>query len=465
MKKPLRILILEDNSVDALMMQHLITKEFGACEFRFATNKNTFILAIEEFTPDLILSDNTLPSFNSTEALKWVRQRYPHIPFILVTGTVSEEYAADILKLGADDYILKDRMGRLPAAILAAIKKRQVLKELTDYKYALDQTAIVAITDQKGLIVYANHNFCKISKYALVELIGKDHRIINSQYHTPAYIKKLWQTIARGGIWRGEFRNRTKDGHLYWVDTTIIPLLNIHGKPEQYLSIRIDITERKNIEQELREQQKNEQLRITATALEAQEKERHAIGIELHDNVNQILVATSLILSLAKEQPERSEEFIASSIQYIQNAISENRKIAHLFIAPDLEKESLKEQIDNLRLTMLESSGMESSIKDEGFDEALLDKKRKINIYRIAQEQFTNIVKYSQATKVSVQLSTRNDHFKMIIHDNGIGMDAKKKTSGVGLLNMNGRLSIFKGTMLIDSAPEKGFRLEVKIPI
>lgn len=465
MNKPLRILILEHNNGDAHIMQHLLSKEFGASEFRLVTNKDTFISAIEEFTADVILSENMLPSFNAAEALKLARQRYPHIPFILITGTVSETYAANILKLGADDYILKDRMVRLPAAIEAAIKKRRALKELMDYKYALDHSAIVAITDPKGIIVHANENFCKISKYSADELIGQDHRMINSGYHPADYIKKLWRTIARGNIWRGEFRNRAKDGHNYWVDTTIIPLLNSHGKPEQYLSIRNDITGRKRVEEELLEQQRNEQVRITATALQAQEKERHAIGIELHDNVNQILVGTNLILSQAKVQPERSAELIAFSMQNIQDAISENRKIAHVFVAPDLEEGSLKEQIDNLRLTMLESSGMESSINDEEFDEALLDKDRKINIYRIAQEQFTNIVKYSKATMVSIHLFTTDNYFKMIINDNGMGMDVKKKTKGVGLLNINGRLSIFKGSMLIDAAPGKGFRLEIKIPI
>ena len=465
MKKSIRIILLEDNKEDAMIMQRLLLKELGACEFKLATNKKTFISAIEEFNADVILSDNTLPSFNSTEALKMARLRVPHIPFILVTGTVSENYAINILKLGADDYILKDRMVRLPAAIEATIKKRRALKELIDYKYALDHSAIVAITDPKGIIIYANEKFCKISKYDATELIGQDHRIINSGYHPATYIRELWQTIAKGKIWRGEFRNRAKDGHHYWVDSTIIPLLDINGKPKQYLSIRFEITERKKIEQELREQQRNEQVRITATALEAQEKERHAIGVELHDNVNQILVATSLILSLAKEQPEKTGQFIENSIKNIQDAISENRKIAHLFIAPDLENASLKEQIDNLRLTMLGSAGMESSMIDDGLNEALLDKDRKINIYRITQEQFTNIVKYSNATKVSVQLWTTNDHFKMIINDNGTGMDKKKKTSGVGLLNIKGRLSIFKGTMLIDSSPGKGFRLEIAVPV
>ncbi len=255
MKPNLKILILEDSSTDAELIQRLLDKEKMNAEFHVAMDKKSFLKALKEFFPDVILSDNSLPQFNATEALRITRQRYIHIPFILVTGTVSEEYAADIIKAGADDYILKDRMARLPAAIEAAIKKRKSLKEITDYRLALDQSAIVAITDQTGIIIYANNKFCEISKYPVEELIGQDHRIINSGYHPASYIKNLWKSIANGKIWRGEFRNKAKDGSFYWVDTTIIPFLDENGKPYQYLSIRIDITERKKAEQELVESQ------------------------------------------------------------------------------------------------------------------------------------------------------------------------------------------------------------------
>ncbi|MHB1116310.1 diguanylate cyclase domain-containing protein [Sideroxydans sp.] len=141
-------------------------------------------------------------------------------------------------------------------------ESRRALDTLRHHKYALDQHAIVGVSDVKGKILYANDQFCKISGYSQDELIGQDHRILNSGFHSKAFFREMYRTIATGSVWHGEICNRKKDGALYWVATTIVPYVNEEGKPAEYISMRTDITARKRAE---------ESLRVAAVAFETHE--------------------------------------------------------------------------------------------------------------------------------------------------------------------------------------------------
>ncbi len=181
---------------------------------------------------------------------------------------------------------------------------REALAELQSQKFALDQHSIVAITDRHGRITYANDRFCEISQYTRAELLGQDHRLLNSGYHPRAFFQEMYATIGRGQVWHGEVRNRKKDGDIYWVDTTIVPFKDDSGRPYQYVAIRTDITARRLYEEEL--QQARDQ---ALAAVEAKSRFLATMSHEIRTPMNGALGMTELLLDtpLDAEQREYAE--------------------------------------------------------------------------------------------------------------------------------------------------------------
>jgi PAS domain S-box-containing protein len=204
--------------------------------------------------------------------------RYEDLPLETRDGRkIAVEFVSNVYQAG-DKKVIQCNIRDITERKRTEDQLKASVKEIGDLKSALDQHAIVAITDPQGKITYANDKFCAISKYSRAELLGQDHRIVNSGHHSKEFIRDLWTTIEHGRVWQGEFRNQAKDGSLYWVDETIVPFLNDQGKPRQYVAIRTDISERKvaeekilqlNVELEQRVIERTAQLQAANEELEA----------------------------------------------------------------------------------------------------------------------------------------------------------------------------------------------------
>jgi two-component system sensor histidine kinase UhpB len=479
----LKILLLEDSKSDAEeIMRRLKLNEKFNCEFRLAAGKDAYLKALDDFIPEIVLSDHSLPQFDSKEALEIARERFPDIPFIMVTGTISEEYAIDMIKAGVDDYILKDRMTRLPAAIMASVQKRKAGKEkkMLEQEREFDRNNLKALINNTNDLMWSidrNFNFI-ISNEAfdkmIMALTGQTVQSGSNVFPEGFYheqLSRFYEYYERAFSGEGftvvEYAGPPVDR---WSEISFYPIYNGDIVTGASCFSR-DITHRVIAEKEIAvyknailAQKINEQKKIARAIVKTQEKERNYLGQELHDNVNQILAATKMMLSVALAEPEKCPELIAISQTNIENAIEENRKIAQGLVIPDFETIPFREQLNHLTDNMLKKAGIYVIMDTSGFQEELLDDEQKLAVYRAAQEQYTNIIKHAAAGLVYILLRTTTDQFKMIIFDNGKGQAAASKKPGIGLRNIKGRLGLFNGTAKIEATPGKGFSLEIIIP-
>jgi len=336
------------------------------------------------------------------------------------------------------------------------------LKELSDYKIALDESSIVSITNHAGIITYVNSNFCKISKYSAEELLGKNHRVVSSSFHDKDFIKNLWATISAGKIWRNEVRNKAKDGEIYWVDATIVPFLDKKGNPVQYVAINRDITEKKLIEQELVKQKVEEQKRVTRAMMTAQENERNHLSEELHDNVNQILAGTKLYLGMIGQDKPELKDLLKYPSELIDSTIAEIRSLCHWLSTPP-KNVDLNQMVKDLLETFSKSTSIKSGFT-YSVTSLVLDDDLKLNIYRIIQEQINNIVKYARAKNVNISIIENNKVLEIITKDDGVGFNVNAKRKGIGIYNMMHRISSYNGEINIISSPGKGCTIAISIP-
>ncbi len=343
------------------------------------------------------------------------------------------------------------------------------LKELQDTKFALDQSAIVATTNVEGKITYVNEKFCQISGYSEAELLGQDHRIINSGYHPKEFFRQLWATIVGGEVWTGEIRNLTKGGELYWVDTTIVPFLDDHRKPYQYMAIRFEITERKRAEAQLREQETLARLGEMA-AVVAHEVKNPLAGIR---------GALQVIGGRMKEEaPERA---VIDDIQTRIDAL--NQMVQDLLVfarptPPTMTPTSVTTLLSATASMLRQDpawADVEIVLPDEG-PTLWLD------AVQLQVVLFNLLVNAAQAMngqgRVEVTVETTGEWCEIAVRDNGPGFDAdtgdklfepffttKHRGSGLGLSTAKRVVEMHHGTLTDESGDGGGAVMQIRLPM
>lgn len=346
--------------------------------------------------------------------------------------------------------------------------KKKVEEELRLLSLIAKETdSSIILTDLEGRITWVNEAFTTTTGYTFEEVVGQlPGPLLDCPEKDPEIKRFLDQKVRAGEPFQLEIQNRKKDGGTFWWEVHYQPLYNSEGVVEQFFSMNTDITERKLLQQHLDQEREQFRKRLTAAAVEASEAERAHVGRELHDNVNQVLTTVKLYLELMACGEEFNKELLGKAVQLVQTSITDIRFLSKRLSAPTLGDISIKETLCELVESFVLTKAINFTVDTTSFKWHNMPKELHLAIYRIAQEQLTNIIKHSGAKNVSVALLQSTNTVVLEIKDDGVGAQPKtNKTRGIGIANMISRAEMFNGKIDIESEPAKGYTLRTVFPV
>jgi two-component system sensor histidine kinase UhpB len=266
--------------------------------------------------------------------------------------------------------------------------------------------------------------------------------------------------------WQMEYRYVQSDGNTRHVINKAFVVREKDQKPTRLIGALQDVTKLRKLEQKMHEDQISVRKKLVRMVIQAQEKERNEIGKELHDNISQLLATSKLMIEVARQSPDKTAEILDQCSTLISSAIRENRILSHRLIAPSMDAADFCESISMLA-DMLNTSGqMNVTVTLPQIDEVnMLQEELRLNLYRIIQEQVSNVLKHSNARNVHLKVYICAGQVNIRISDDGKGFDPNVKTDGVGLRNIRSRVEMFNGSTCINAAPGKGFELAIAISL
>jgi len=470
--KKLRILILEDSAADAELAMDELQEAGIAFVSEIVERRDAFIKALEEFSPDIILSDYSLPSFDGLSALEIARAKSPDTPFIFVSGAMGEETAIEFLQKGATDYVLKNRLSRLGPAVSRALHEAEVkrerrraeeeLREASFYARSLIEASIdpLVTIDAGGRIADVNQATETITGFSREQLIGSS---FPDYFTEPEKAQKAYEEVFSKGfvrdypleIWHAS--GRTTPVH---YNASLVR--NEAGDVKCVFAAARDITERVSAEKRILAN--NELLRqLTWELVMAEERERRNIAVDLHDNIGQTLAITKMKVEFLLEQSTRCGlgDSVAEIRDMMEQSIRQTRSLMKDISPSVLYELGFVEAVEWLGEQISSQHGLQVVVKKDAKIPAI-DEEVQILLFRAVRELLLNIVKHAGAKRASILLQKSGGSIKITVQDDGTGFDvsaidrASKKGGGFGLLSIRERISYIGGRFEIETGKRQG---------
>lgn len=495
-KTELNILMLEDDLMDAELSkeQLLLLNEYN-CIVNIVSNKKSYIKALENSFPDLILCDYNLPNYTGLEALNYLKEKNPLIPFIFVTGAMNEETAADAIKAGAWDYVVKDRLFRLPLAVrsvlklkeekrIAALAEEKVNRLLT----AIEQTSVqIVVTDKNSKIEYVNKRFTEVTGYTAEEAIGKKISFLSAGMDSLENNRKAHDSLLKGNIFRGEVQTKKKDGTSYWELVSITPIKNSENEITNFVAVKEDITLRKKMEHELIE---------ARNKAERSDKLKDAflqnLSHEIRTPLNAIVGFSGLLEeteNLSNEKLNYYTSIINNSSKQLLSVVSDVLTISsiqtgQITIHSDVvDINNLFDELYDTYYPMVEEKNIYFKCSKQMETDRINIRTDESKLTEILNNLLSNAIKFTNKGSIELGYRIVSNNIEFYVKDTGIGISKDDQISiferfrqaeesihtnyggtGLGLSISKSFAEMLNGTISVDSEPNIGSTFCLSIP-
>jgi len=480
----LNILILEDSTADAALLECNLRRRWPDARLTCADSREALCRALDQGPWDVVIADYTLADFTGLEALSLVRDRDADLPFVIVSGTIGEEAAVEAMRAGAQDYVMKDHLARLVPALERELREadmrrghRRAAEALAQsqerQRAAFDQAPVgIAEAEVDGRIVRVNPRFAQMLGYPPEALVGRTFQELTHPADLPANLGYLRRALA------GELRDYTlekryvrSDGRIVWGNLRAVLLRGEGDDPDRLLGMVEDITDRKRAEERLRVH--GGRLRALASRLVLTENaERRRIATGLHDSVVQTLLFAKLRLQAVRRGALAADvaENLAEALTSIEQALRDTRDLIFHLCPPMLHSGGLGATLAWLADRTRKDHGLAVQVSRETDDPPLTDGVR-VTLYRGVRELLANVTRHARATEATVRLGREAGAVRVEVADNGVGFDPAPletltgASGGFGLFDLRERLQDLGGRLEVRSAPGRGTHVVLWAPL